>query len=777
MKTTFKNIAGTAALLTAMAINPAGNLFAQEPENANKTLSPYFFVKSDDPSVDQLPLKSTRADVTIAGVIADVKVTQEYQNTGKKPLEAIYIFPASTRAAVYGMKMIIGERTITAEIREKEQARQDYENAIKEGKTASLLEQQRPNVFQMNVGNILPGDIIKVELSYTELLIPTDGVYQFVYPSVVGPRYSNRNESEVPASEKWVANPYTEQGVLPASIFDIHLNIAAGMPISDVKCSSHDVNISYSGTSEAVVSLKNANGHEGNRDFVLDYRLTGSAIQSGLLLYQGKDENYFLAMIQPPARITSQVVPPRDYVFIMDVSGSMYGFPIEVSKTLLKDLIKNLKPTDRFNVILFAGASSVLSNESLPATADNLNKALEFIDKQQGGGGTELLPALKMALSLKGTENYARTFVIATDGYVEIEKQAFELIKNNLSKASFFAFGIGSSVNRYLIEGMAHAGQGEPFIALNEDEAKQKAAQFRKYIEYPVLSHIKVNFEGFNVYDVEPMDVPDVFAERPVLIMGKWTGNPGGKIVLKGLSAEKNFVTELNVSQAIPSGKNSALRYLWARERIRNLDDLGKAGYEDDVKKQVLALGLKYNLLTNYTSFVAIDSKVRNEGGKPVTVNQPLPLPEAVSNYAVGGTQMNAFSGKVSGVSRKYALAPVAKEETLSLNDSSEEEPSFVTAETQPEFNGGMKALREFIKKNIRYPEELKNSGISGKVVLSFFVYEDGTIKDIKVIRSLNEKLDAEAIRVLNLTSGMWKPGMQNGKVVRCMMTIPVEFK
>lgn len=777
MKTTIRNIAGTAALLTAMAMNPAAILHAQEPENEDKTLSPYFFVKSDDPSLDQLPLKSTTAEVNIAGVIADVRVTQEYQNTGKKPLEAIYIFPASTRAAVYGMKMTIGERTINAVIREKEQARQDYENAVKEGKTASLLEQQRPNVFQMNVGNILPGDIIKVELSYTELLIPTDGIYQFVYPTVVGPRYSNRNESEVSAAEKWVANPYTEQGVLPASTFGIQIHIAAGMPISEVKCNSHDVNITYTGTSDVAVGLKNANGHEGNRDFVLDYRLTGSTIHSGLLLYQGKDENYFLAMIQPPARVTSQVVPPRDYVFIMDVSGSMYGFPLEVSKALLKDLINNLKPTDRFNVVLFAGASSILSEESLPATGENLSKALSFIDKQQGGGGTELLPALKMALGLKGTENYARTFVIATDGYVEVEKQAFELIKNNLSNASFFAFGIGSSVNRYLIEGMAHAGQGEPFIALNESEAKQKAAQFRKYIEYPVLSHIKVSFGEFNAYDVEPIDIPDVFAERPVLIMGKWKGNPAGMIVLKGLSAEKNLVTELNVSEVKPSDQHSALSYLWARERIRNLDDLGKAGYEEEVKKQVLALGLKYNLLTNYTSFVAIDSRVRNEGGQTVTVNQPLPMPEGVSNYAVRGMQTSALSGKVSGVSPKYALAPVAKEETISLNDSSEEEPAVSTAEVQPEFNGGMKALREFIKKNIRIPEELKNSKISGKVVLSFFVYEDGTINDIKVIRSLNEKLDAEAIRVLTLTSGMWKPGMQNGKAIRCMLILPVEFK
>jgi Ca-activated chloride channel family protein len=188
-------------------LDHASYSFAQEAESADKTLSPYFLVKSDDPTVDQMPLQSTSATVDIAGVIADVKVKQVYKNEGQKPLEAIYVFPGSTRAAVYGMKMTIGDRTIVAKIEKRETARQQYEQAKQEGKSASLLEQQRPNVFQMNVANIMPGDLIVVELSYTELLVPTEGVYEFVYPTVVGPRYSNLPAAAAPGFGKMGRKP------------------------------------------------------------------------------------------------------------------------------------------------------------------------------------------------------------------------------------------------------------------------------------------------------------------------------------------------------------------------------------------------------------------------------------------------------------------------------------------------------------------------------------------------------------------------------------------
>jgi len=406
-----------------------------EIDRGDQTLSPYFLVSSPDAALDSLPLKSTSAHVNISGVIADVTVTQVYGNQGSKPLEAIYVFPASTRAAVHGMKMTIGERVVEAKIRKREEARQEYEAARDAGKNASLLEQQRPNVFQMNVANIMPGDEVKVELRYTELIVPTDQVYEFMYPTVVGPRYVNKTAADVPASEHWTKNPYLHQGEPPTYAFDIKVVLAAGMPINEVTCPSHKVDTVFSGTSTAGITLDASEKQGGNRDFVLRYRLDGAKIQSGLLLFEGEKENFFLLMMQPPKRVTTADIPGREYVFIVDVSGSMHGFPLDVSKKLLRDLIGKLRASDRFNVILFAGASSVMAERSVSATEANIARAIAFIDAQQGGGGTELLPALSRALALPREDGVSRTLVIATDGYVSVEAEAFDLIRKRLGES------------------------------------------------------------------------------------------------------------------------------------------------------------------------------------------------------------------------------------------------------------------------------------------------------------------------------------------------------
>jgi Ca-activated chloride channel family protein len=621
-----------------------GNAVSAQPErNTDKTLSPYFFVKGDDPEVDKLPLKSTSVNVGISGVIADVIVTQVYKNDGNRPLEAVYIFPASTRAAVYGMKMTIGERTIIAKIRKREEAGRDYERAKQDGKSASLLEQHRPNVFQMNVANILPAGVIKVELKYTELLVPTDAVYEFVYPTVVGPRYSDQHATEAGPEEKWVENPYLHQGESPTSTFDITVNLATGLTVQDLTCSSHKVDVRYEGRAFAAVILDPSEKYGGNRDFLLKYRLAGGTIKTGLLLYEGKEENFFLLMLQPPKRVREEYIPPREYIFIVDVSGSMHGFPLNISKKLLKDLIGNLGPNDRFNVLLFAGGSSVMSQQSLPATPKNITYAINMIERQRGGGGTRLLPALKRALSLPKTEGFSRNVIIATDGYVSVEEEAFDLIRNNLGHANMFAFGIGSSVNRYIIEGMARVGMGEPFVITKPEEAFEKANKFRKLIKSPVLTGIKIDFDKFEVFDVEPPGVPDVLADRPVIVFGKWRGKSKGNICLQGITGDRPFVEKIDATSVKPLKINSALRYLWARHRIAILADYNRLHTRDERVKEVTQLGLTYNLLTAYTSFVAIDTQIRLKGGQTIMVKQPLPLPQGVSNYAVGS---KSFAGK-----------------------------------------------------------------------------------------------------------------------------------
>ncbi len=628
--------------LALLAARPgvAAELDTNPAQDTNHTLSPYFFVENGDPAVDRLPLKETRADVHIAGVIADVLVTQVYRNEGSRPMSLRYVFPASTRAAVHGMTLQVGTQRIRAQIREKQAAKQEYEAAKAAGKSAALLEQARPNVFTMNVANVMPRDEIRVELHYSELLIPTDGTYEFVYPTVVGPRYSNAPET-VAASDAWVKSPYLHEKQAPSYKFDIETHIAAGMPIDELASPSHRTQVDWEDGNTAKVRLDPTETHGGDRDYILRYRLTGKQVQTGLLLYPGqpgKDENFFLLMVQPPRRVEPRQIPPREYLFVLDVSGSMHGFPLDTAKTLIRELIGGLRPTDRFNVLLFSGASQLLSDQSLPATAANVGQMIARIDSTQGGGETELGAALERAMALPESAGVSRTMVVITDGFVQADAGILEQIRTRLNRANLFAFGIGSSVNRHLIEGMAHAGQGEPFIVTEPGEAKAAAARFQDYVRSPVLTHVAVEAEDFETYDVEPLSVPDLFAERPLIVFGKWRGKAAGTLRVTGQGGEGSYEKVFNVTDAKPSADLQALRYLWARERVKRLSDYGAddgADGGDATRQTVTALGLKYELLTAYTSFVAVHEVVRNPDGSSPVVDQPLPLPQGVSDHAV----------------------------------------------------------------------------------------------------------------------------------------------
>lgn len=646
-------------LITLFAFLSSRILGQSEPPS-----SPYFMVITEEKGKEALPLKSTKVSVNISGVIADVVVEQTYANVGTSPLEAIYVFPGSTTAAVYGMQMQIGQRVIEAKIEEKDKARAIYTTAKEQGKRTSLLEQHRPNVFQMNVANILPGDTIKVRLRYTEILVPESGIYQFVYPTVVGPRYISGNEQ---TNVSYAAMPYQRSGDTPLSTLDLTLNLSAGIPIDFVSSQTHKINVTQPNGKVAVVALKQ-DAKNGNRDFVLNYSLRGGQIESGILLYEQGAQKYFLCVVEPPKQVELSAIPPREYIFVVDVSGSMNGFPLEVSKKLLNDLISGLRPTDLFNVILFAGGNSLMAESSLPANAENIQKAIDHISNQHGGGGTNLLPALKQSLLLpENVEGISRSIVVVTDGYIGIEPEAFDLVRQNLNKANLYAFGIGSSVNRHLIEGLAYAGQGIPAIILNAGEAPQAAAKFRQYIANPVFTQITSTFSGFDAYDIEPVSIPDVLSERPVVLFGKWRGKPQGHIYLSGYVGDegdaaltsleqfgfppsagqpgKRITLDINVSEATPDTASRALKYLWARTRLQRLADYNEYNISQEQVKEITRLGLDYNLLTAYTSFVAIENKVVREKEEALnTVVQPLPMPEGVSDYAVG------FSLNITGV-------------------------------------------------------------------------------------------------------------------------------
>lgn len=619
-----------------------------DDSEARKGESPYFAVNSSEPGLDRLPLKSTQVDVKIAGPIADVTVTQHYRNEGQRPIEARYIFPGSTQAAVYAMRVKLGDRVLTAKVKEKQQARIEFQAARREGKTAAMLEQRRPNVFEMNVANILPGDDVAVELRYTELLVPRDAQYGFVFPTVVGPRYNS------PAAEASNGGPiggaYLRAGEPPYHSFALRVTLDTPIAVKEIASPSHEVMVDGVGSQHAAVSLKPSAGVANNRDFILHYRLSGERIESGLTLYRGQDdegeENFFLATIEPPRAVAPRQINPRDYIFVVDISGSMHGYPLETAKELLKNLIGSLRPSDTFNVMLFSGSSRMLAPASVPATRANIDQALRTIREMGGGGSTEIVPALKRVAALPKADDVSRSVIVVTDGYVSVEAEVFRLIRQNLNQANVFAFGIGSSVNRHLIEGIARAGQGEAFIVTKPDQAAAQAERLRRIIEAPVLTQVKARFEGLDVYDVEPAQLPDVMAGRPVVVFGKWRSQPGlpavGRLVFEGRTADGQYREELPVSAQERNGP-SALRLLWARQRIAGLSDQEALEGGSAHKAQITELGLTYQLLTQYTSFIAVDQRVRNPNpALTPKVDQPSPMPEGVSNLAVGAEAIGA---------------------------------------------------------------------------------------------------------------------------------------
>jgi len=629
----------SALLVMVVGAAGAGRCVGGEAGTAgdDRTLSPYFFVPGPEDGVEQLPLRSARANARIVGPLAEVTLTQVYANRGARPIEAVYVFPASTRAAVHGLRMTIGRRTIEATIAERDRARASYEQARGEGRTATLLEQQRPNVFTMNVANIQPGDEIRVELRYSELLLAEAGVWEFVVPTVVGPRYANVPAAGAPVADRWVANPYLHEGEPPTYEWGVAVSVTAALPIALLSCPSHDAEIRYAGPAAATVTVDPAREPAGgNRDFVLRYSLRGARIDAGLLLQRDGEGGTFLLVVEPPRRVAPPMIVPREFVFVVDVSGSMHGFPLEVTKTLVRDLVGSLRPVDRFNLVLFAGGSSLLAEASLPATPENLRRAVELLERERGGGGTELVPALRRALALPRDEGISRTVVVVTDGYISAERETFALIRASLGDANLFAFGVGAAVNRFLIEGMARAGRAEPFVVLRAGEAAERAARFRRCVEAPVLTGVRLEARGFDAFDLEPPALPDLLAERPVTVVGRWRGAARGLLVVRGTTADGSFERVVDVAQAASGAGNAALRTLWARERVAALADAEHLGGDETRRAEITRLGLAYGLLTEWTSFVAIDTVVRGDG-RPERVVQPLPLPQGVSDLAVGG--------------------------------------------------------------------------------------------------------------------------------------------
>ncbi len=626
------------------------------------------------------PLKHTEAKAEISGFLARVVVTQEFENPFDEKIEAVYTFPLPQNAAVDDMTMVVGDRTVRGKILRREEAEAVYEAAKTNGQTASLLNQERPNIFTQSVANILPGEQIKITVSYVETLKYEDGSYEFVFPMVVGPRYvpgaatgaqvSSKgngfasNTDRVPDASRITPQPVPE-GMRVGHDISLNVTLDAGVPIDALSSKTHEVNVERPDDHRARVTLKDQ-ATIPNKDFILRYEVAGRKLEDALLTHSTDKGGFFTLILQPPLRVTAEDVTPKELVFVLDTSGSMSGFPIEKAKETMKLALDNLYPHDTFNLITFAGDEHILFPEPVPATKENLQKAQAFLDTRQGGGGTEMMKAIKASMDPSDAQGHVRIVCFMTDGYVGNDMEIIGEVQKH-PNARVFAFGIGSSVNRFLLDGMAKYGRGEvEYVALNDD-GSAAARRFYERVRNPLLTDISVDWNGLPVADVYPRQIPDLFGAKPVILTGRYTGNGKGVVRLKGKMSGVDFVREIPVDFSSSQSQHDVLSTLWARTRVDDLmsqDFKGaqQGAMKDEVKQAVIQLGLDYRLMTQFTSFVAVEEMIVTDGGQPRRIDVPVEVPEGVNRAGV-------FGGENSGLisTQQIQNLPYAGRQVLQL--------------------------------------------------------------------------------------------------------------
>lgn len=620
------------------------------------------------------PLKHTDVKAEISGFLSRVVVTQEFENPFKDKIEAVYVFPLPQNAAVDDMTMTVGDRTIRGRVKRREEARAIYEAARQAGHVASLLDQERPNIFTQSVANILPGEQVKIRISYVETLKYEDGSYQFVFPMVVGPRYipgtptGKQGGGWSPDTDRVgdasrITPPVAPKGARAGHDISIEVALDAGVVIDNLQSIAHDVQIDRPSNHSAVARLKNRS-EIPNKDFVLKYDVAGRRIEDAILTHRSGEGGFFTMILQPPERVTVEDVTPKELVFVIDTSGSMSGFPIEKAKETMKLALDGLYPQDTFNLITFAGDTHILFPEPVQATKENLRRAQEFLASRTGGGGTEMMKAIHAALDPSDKQNHIRIVCFMTDGYVGNDMEIISEVQRH-PNARVFSFGIGSSVNRFLLDKMAEEGRGEVEYVSLKDDGSAAARRFHERVRNPLLTDISIDWAGLDVADVYPKRIPDLFSAKPVVLCGRYKTDGNAVIKLRGLAAGRPFAREIDVSLPKSEPRRDVLATLWARARIDDLMSQDYAGIQNsaprqDVSEAITQLGLEFRLMTQFTSFVAVEEMTVTDGGQPRRVEVPVEMPEGVSREGVFG-ERDEQQKSLSGYANVGAGQPMPK--------------------------------------------------------------------------------------------------------------------
>jgi Ca-activated chloride channel family protein len=589
------------------------------------------------------PLKHTTVQADAAGLIARTTVTQIFENPLDEKIGATYIFPLPHEAAVDRMTMIVGEKRIVGEIKPREEAARIYEEAIEQGHVAGLLEQERPNVFTQSLANIEPGARISIEISYLAPLDYEDGVAEYVFPMTVGPRYIpvSPDITRVPdarrISPRWVS-PETRAG----HDVDLTVRIDAGTELFEIESPLHEIEIKRRGSSGATVTLKNRD-ELLNRDFVLRFRSAADKqIADALFTHSDERGHFFTLLLQPPRQTPPERIAPKELIFVIDRSGSMSGAPIDKSRETMRLCVMGMNPRDTFNVISFSDQVDRLFERPAPNTPENRLAAADYLDALDAGGGTQMLPAIVTALSEEMDPERLRVICFMSDGFVGNDREIVAAVEEFADLARVFSFGVGNSVNRSLLDAMARVGRGDvQFVTLVEPGA-EAAARFHQRISAPVLTDVEFEWGDLPVRDVYPERVPDLFSEKPIMVHGRLDEMRPGAVVLNGNSAGGPIRRMIDFELPDESSSNEFVATLWARAKIRrlmtrNAIEVQYGSLADEAKKEIVDLSLQFGLITEFTSFVAVEYERTVADGPLRKVDVPVNLPLGCVERGFGG--------------------------------------------------------------------------------------------------------------------------------------------
>ncbi|HYV19428.1 MAG TPA: VIT domain-containing protein [Verrucomicrobiae bacterium] len=660
----------------------------------------------DEEVVHPFLLAHTDAQAVVTGPVAHTVLRQEWTNPNLVALDGTYIFPLPDNAAVTGLTLTIGSRRIEAEMRRREEARAVYEQARRAGQVAALLDQERQNIFAQQVANIMPGERIDITIEFDHELRCDDGTCEYILPTVVGPRFVPARQGD-PGR---IAPPVT-LGTGHRLTFTLDLD--EGMPIHDLESPSHTMAIQETGFGRANVRLA-AEETRLDRDVVVRFRLGGRDAEFGVLAFRGgrsaraggdddraadgaspaRDDGagIFTLFLMPPVIAESEAqATPRELTFVLDCSGSMTGEPIEAAKEVVRRSLRAARASDTLQILRFSDQASGLWPDPVAVTPANVKRALEFLDTLHGEGGTEMLSGIRAALDRPADRERLRLVSLLTDGYIGNEAEVLAEVRRVLGPARLFAFGIGSSVNRYLLENLAQEGRGTASFLARGEDPEQLVTRFVKRISTPVLTDLRLSWEGIDVDDLEPALPPDLFAGQPLVIHGRYRRPGAGALVLEGVQQGGRRLT-LRRTVALPAyaEDHEALARLWARSRIDRLtrESYGRPG--PDAIAAITDLALRFRLMTSYTSLVAVDHVVSNHGGVARSLDVPVELPAGMDPVNAGRPQEAAMRVMVTGLPQAKVLgrnaggAPPGAPAAGSVIDKMKEEARRQAASSPP---------------------------------------------------------------------------------------------